>query len=200
VKTQILALAASVLAAGGISVAAVPAQAAAPATTATTATILLNGAMRTLPIDIARKIKAGRPETLTPTETQVLTSTVPSSEPDGPTLSRSVPLGSPTGIRPLDVSRCSGSVCIAVKSKGGSGPFITQWNASWTGALSYACFTVYDWYANDEVFVTASGGCGEGNVYQTWYPNYSFPTGGAETYFVGTYPVGQSPIVQFSIT
>lgn len=183
-----------------IGFAAPSASAANPPSPSGTATIQLNGAMRVLPVDIANKIKSGKPETLTPAEAKTLTRLVP---PDGhPTL---VVNRAPTGgtAHPDNVSRCggySGLVCIDVRSYQGHGNLIEQWNTVWDlPAAVWDCFTEYDYWANYKQYSASNQGCGYAPVNTYWYPDLYFAVGNAKSYYIGL-DHGNSGAVTFQIT
>lgn len=92
-------------------------------------------------------------------------------------------------------------MCVDVRSQGGSGPIIIQWNAIWDLASNdFECAEIWDWWGNYSHYTvnTPDPYCGWGAIAQYWYPNTEFATGTAQTYFVSEY-YGDSPAVTFTI-
>lgn len=203
-----------------------PSSAGATPTTASI-TISLNGSPRRLPADIARKILAHEPETLTRSQLAVPTSTVPpepalrsgrmsatrppSSNASAMPASRQGSLKQsylggvkPSGVvAPYNASKCggySGLLCIDVRSQGGSGNYITQWNTIWDlPANSFDCVAGYDWWGNYTEYAESETTCGYGAYATYWYPNLRLATGDAESYDIGE-DYGYSGAVKFEIT
>lgn len=169
-------------------------------------TLTLNGGQHILPTDIVNKIQAGTPETLTASEMATLTAEVPPLTPpdDNGKLQHASSTSTVGGIKPMNVQRCGGTsslgdVCVDVRSKGGSGAYITQWNAVWDlPANYYDCETSYNWWGNDSTYYSWGPDCGYGAVYQYWNPNKTLKTGNAETFFVSD-EGGYSGSVTFKI-
>jgi hypothetical protein len=144
---------------------------------------------------IAQKIQSGAP-TLTPTEAAVLTATVPPMS-DGPALSHAT---GGKGVEPMDVSRCNGLACVDVRSLGGSGTFITQWNGVWDlPASDYDCDYSINFWGNGKYYADGPLACGDGALYQYCYPNKTFAKGSASTQYFSDLEATFSPTVTFSI-